>query len=83
MNQIKYQREFCCSNCGLIWFSETEIANATVCPECGSSNQKDGGIYACDSMGYVYAYVGIVEKLKEEGKTIHYDKKHPLYKSKG
>ncbi|GAA0825349.1 hypothetical protein [Clostridium tertium] len=71
----KYKREFCCDECGLIWFAETTTANETICPECGNSN-RNGFIYACDSMAYAYAYVSIVNSLKEKGKAIHFHKEH-------
>ncbi|HCL4480177.1 hypothetical protein N493_20175 (plasmid) [Clostridium botulinum B2 433] len=77
----KYKREYCCPRCGLIWFDTTTTANTTVCKECGNSNKEDG-LYACDSMGYAYAYGSIEVDLKERGKEIHYDKEHPYYDKK-
>lgn len=74
----KYKREYCCDECGLIWFAETTTSNSTVCPECGNSNRK-GLIYACDSMAYAYAYNSIVDMLKEKGKEIHFHKEHPKH----
>lgn len=79
----KYKREYCCSECGLIWFAETTISNETTCPECGNSNGKGRGvIYACDSMGFVYAIDDIAINLEKEGKDIHYAKDHPLFNRK-
>lgn len=77
----KYKREYCCNECGLIWFDETTTANTTTCPECGNSN-RNGLIYACDSMGFVYAYNSIVNRLKEKDKRVHYAKDHPYYNKK-
>ncbi|MDU2290796.1 MAG: hypothetical protein E7D69_11985 [Clostridium celatum] len=74
----KYKREYCCDECGLIWFAETITSNSTVCPECGNSNRK-GLIYACDSMAYAYAYNSIVEILREKGKEIHFHEEHPKH----
>ena len=74
----KYTREYCCNDCGLIWFAETTTSNTTICPECGNSN-RDGLIYACDSMAYAYAYHSIVDALKEKGKSIHFHKEHPKH----
>lgn len=79
MELPKYKREFCCENCGLIWFAETTTANSTTCPECGSNNRENGGIYACDSMGYAYAYTSIVAYLEKRGKKVHYHKEHPKH----
>ena len=81
MEFAKYKREYCCEHCGLIWFAETTIANSTDCKECGSNNRAQYGIYACDSMGYMYAYESIVSSLKERGREIHFDKEHPKNKS--
>ena len=74
----KYKREYCCDECGLIWFAETTTSNSTVCPECGNSNRK-GLIYACDSMSYAYAYNSIVDMLNEKGKKIHFHEEHPKH----
>lgn len=73
---LKYKREYCCCECGLIWFAETTTVNTTSCPECKSK----GEVYACDSMGYAYAHGSILRSLKERGKEIHYHKDHPYYK---
>lgn len=70
-----YKREFCCTECGLIWFAETTIANAITCPECGNNNRK-GLIYACDTMGFAYASEQIKNELKQKGKSIHHNKEH-------
>lgn len=78
MKLPKYKREYCCDECGLIWFAETTTSNSTVCPECGNSNRK-GLIYACDSMAYAYAYNSIVDMLKEKGKEIHFHEGHPKH----
>lgn len=75
----KYKREYCCSECGLIFFAETTVANETICPECNNDRTKKG-LYACDCFGYVYAYGEIVKELEESGKSLHYAKDHPLYK---
>lgn len=75
----EYKREFCCDECGLIWFDTVELANQAVCPECGNSN-RNGFVYACDTFGFAYAYDSIVDMLKENGKKIHYAVDHPLYK---
>lgn len=69
------RREFCCSECGLIWFGEENISRVDECPEC-NANQ---GIYACDTFGYAYASESIVNNLKERGKSIHYAKEHPWF----
>ncbi len=60
----KYKREFCCCECGLIWFAETTTVNKTICPECKSTYRELGGVYACDSMGYIYAYDDIAKGLR-------------------
>lgn len=72
------RREFCCSECGLIWFDKENIPRADNCPECDTSQ----GIYACDTFGYAYASEGIVNRLREYGKIIHYAKDHPYYGKK-
>lgn len=77
--QVKYEREFCCPDCGLIFFNITDLINDTECPECGNSTRKRG-LYVCDSAGYIYAYYGIVNDLRSRGKDIHYAENHPLYK---
>lgn len=79
MDLGKYTREYCCPECGLIFFAETTVANGTICPECNNDRTKRG-LFACDSMGFVYEYDEIVVDLKERGKKIHYAKDHPLYK---
>ena len=73
-----YKREYCCDECGLIWFAETTTSNTTICPECGNSN-RDRLIYACDSMAYAYAYNSIVDMLNEKGKKIHFHEEHPKH----
>lgn len=78
MDLPKYKREYCCDKCGLIWFAETTTSNTTICPECGNSN-REGLIYACDSMAYAYAYGTIKDSLKDRGKNIHYHKEHPKH----
>ena len=78
MEFSKYRREYCCDRCGLIWFAETTVSNTTICPECGNSN-RDGLIYACDSMAYAYAYDNIKKSLAERKKEIHYHKDHPKH----
>lgn len=75
----KYKREYCCCECGLIWFAETTTVNTTICPECKSADKKMGGIYACDSMAYAYAFGDIKKSLSERKKEIHYHKDHPKY----
>lgn len=75
MELPKYKREYCCPECGLIWIEEISFANRITCPKCNSEL-----VYACDTMGYAYAYNSIVDKLKKEGKVIHYAKDHPYYK---
>ena len=78
-----YQREYCCANCGLIWFEECNPLDShiTECPECHRS-RKTGDIYAVDTMGYAYAAKAIEEGLKIRGKAIHYAKDHPYYNKK-
>lgn len=71
------KREYCCPRCGLIWFDITSTVNSTSCKECGNT-----GLYACDTMGYVYAYPVIEQDLKERGKEVHFDKEHPYYGKK-
>lgn len=77
---MAYQREYCCSNCGLIWFEDYDIAHIVECPECHHSTKTTGDIYACDTMGYAYAAKAIEEYLKARNKAIHYAKGHPYYK---
>lgn len=69
----EYKREYCCSNCGLIWFGEYPREKG--CPECS----EETGIYACDTFGFIYATDGIKEKLKVMNKAIHYAKDHPYF----
>lgn len=75
----EYKREYCCSNCGLIWFDGYRTPGIVECPECQSSNKNDGGIYACDTMGYFYSSKAIEMGLKERGKVIHYAQGHPYF----
>ena len=69
------RREFCCSNCGLIWFGEEGAYRAENCPECNSEN----GIYACDTFGYAYAIECIIKNLKDRGSAIHYAQDHSFF----
>lgn len=71
-------REFCCHNCGLIWFDNEPIANKIECPECNNTMNKKG-LSACDTFGYCYAYDGIVKGLIKNNAKIHYAKEHPYY----
>ena len=71
----KFKKEYCCSNCGLIWFEETVIGSQISCPEC-KNNNEDSFVYDCSSMNYAYAYDAILENLKLKGKKIHYHKDH-------
>lgn len=79
MELEKYKREFCCSNCGLVWFGETTVANSVTCPECENDGKEGRGIYACDSNAFIYGYFNILRKLTNEGKNVHYAKDHPNY----
>ena len=76
-------REYCCANCGLIWFDEkTRISSGVECPECGNDGTNKGefkGLFYCDSFGWFYASEGVVTDLKAKGKGIHYHKDHPWY----
>lgn len=78
----KYKREFCCCECGHIWFAETTTVNTTICPNCNSTDRELGGVYACDSMAYAYAYDDIRMSLKERGLSFNYAKDHPYYYKK-
>ena len=77
--KMGYKREYCCSNCGLIWFQDYQPGGTIECPECNKNNRTDRGIYACDTMGYAYATKAIEMDLKESNKEIHYAKDHPYY----
>lgn len=79
MELPKYKREYCCCECGLIWFDETTTVNTTSCPECKSTDKELGGVYACDSMAYAYAYDSINKSLAERKRKIHYHKDHPKH----
>ena len=79
---MAYKREYCCANCGLIWFEEYSIVHIAECPECHHNNKTTGDIYAVDTMGYAYAAKAIEMGLKERGKEIHYSKDHPYYNKK-
>lgn len=74
------RREFCCSNCGLIWFGGENVTREKVCPECKTSSPTD--IYACDTFGYAYASEGIQTSLEAQGKQIHYAEDHPFLRNK-
>ena len=79
---MAYKREYCCANCGLIWFKENALGyktHITECPECNHNNRTTGDIYAVDTMGYFYAAKAIEEDLRNRNKAIHYDKEHPYY----
>lgn len=74
-----YDREYCCSKCGLIYFGTWEKGKYEDCPECGNIQNLDNAIYACDTMGWAYASERVVDKLKKQGKKIHYHEEHPWY----
>ena len=42
------KREFCCAECGLIWFDIMSFEKIITCPECNSNN-----LYACDTFDYI------------------------------
>lgn len=71
----KFKREYCCSNCGLIWFSETVPGQSIICPEC-KDNHEESIVYDCSSTTYAYHHEIIEENLKLRGKKIHYHKDH-------
>lgn len=76
------EREYCCVNCGLIWFGEKVLVNEKGCPECGNDGNKyghDKGLFACDTLAWFYASKGAVNMLKERGKKIRYHKEHPWH----
>lgn len=75
------KREYCCTNCGLIWFDEKMSLNENVvCPECNNNGQKhDLSIFPCDTTGWFYASEGAKESLKSRGKKIHYAENHPWF----
>lgn len=79
--KINLKREYCCVNCGLIWFDEkTSINLGIICPECNNDGQRhDLSIFACDTTGWFYASEGAVASLKLRNKKIHYSKDHPWY----
>lgn len=79
---MAYKREYCCSNCGLIWFQEYQWGQSVECPECHCDNWESGHIYACDTTGYMYAAKAIEMDLKERNKGIHYAEGHPYYTKK-
>lgn len=77
-------REFCCTNCGMIWFDTNMNASQVTCPECGKKNsQLLFCIYPCDSMGWFYASENAVKELHKRGKKIHYHKDHPWHGKEG
>ena len=50
MNAInERKREFCCAECGLIWFDIMSFEKIITCPECNNNN-----LYACDTFDYIY-----------------------------
>lgn len=75
----EYKREYCCANCGLIWFEKYEVGKKVECPECHHNNRTTGDIYAVDTMGYLYAAKAIEMDLKARGKKIHYAEDHPYF----
>lgn len=78
-NLGSYNREYCCSNCGLIWVTKVNLTSQVSCPECNNNCDK-APIYACDTNGYAYAYSTIESYLRANGKNFHYDKNHPICK---
>ena len=75
------KREYCCVNCGLIWFDEKmHLGEGVICPECSNTGANhEFSIFACDTMGWTYASKGAVDSLKNRGKKIHYHKNHPWH----
>jgi hypothetical protein len=73
-------REYCCTECGLIWFDNKPITSAVECPECKNTRGNlSKGIYACDTTGWAYMAENAVNDLKARGKKIHYHKEHPWH----
>lgn len=77
------KREYCCVNCGLIWFDEKlGLSKGVICPECSNDGNiygHDKGLFACDTLAWFYANEAAVSMLKKRGKKIHYHKEHPWY----
>lgn len=71
----KYSKEYCCAQCGLIWFAEKTVGEHISCPECNES-EASGFLYDCNSMSYAYAYDNICKNLKSRNKEIHFHKDH-------
>lgn len=76
-----YNREFCCSKCGLIYITEfNNIGSYPNCLECDNDGKGlENPIYACDTTGWFYAHQGVKSKLKRINKDFHYHKNHPYY----
>ena len=76
MNTInKRKREFCCVECGLIWFDIMSFEKIITCPECNSNN-----LYTCDTVDYIYR--NIKSELRRKNKQLHYAENHPYYNNK-
>lgn len=77
------KREYCCGNCGLVWLDKLEFDKYTICPECKNDGNIYGhnhGIFACNTISWIYAEKAVLHRLKERERKIHYDKNHPEYK---
>ena len=49
-------REYCCTNCGLIWIDEKISVAEVQCPECLNTYLNlEYSVYACDTFGWYYA----------------------------
>jgi hypothetical protein len=81
-NKRTSKREYCCTSCGLIWFTDKVVANEIICPDCNNSMVDEYPIFACDTFSWFYAHDSVSQALREAGKTIHYYKDHPLYSDK-
>lgn len=79
MLAVSYDREYCCSKCGLIWFAKTNLGSNVTCIECNNDGEYFP-LFACDNSSYLYAYDSIKSSLDEVGKIIHYHESHPSYR---
>jgi hypothetical protein len=70
------RKEYCCTQCGLIWFDKN--SNEIECPECANHAIED--IFLCDSSAWFEAYTGVILELQMRNKRIHY---HKIVKGEG
>lgn len=70
---LQNRREFCCPECGLIWFDSIGVMNAHKCPEC----QNTKYICPCDSFVFEHVKRTLIEEYGYA--IIHYAEGHPCH----